>query len=161
MFSGLTLLQLALGGLPSIDLLLNRQTRSETRSQHKYSQQFFSYIFPPDLVHVLLGRVLVASVPRGDVELEVKAGVLEVVIVGQLVRNVTVQGHGDLVNPVVSDVTFLRILLMKFYFINPLTFCLRESLPYNGARQLCMPAPYMRKLPVITLKTFSINSRLN
>ena len=67
LFSGLTLMQLALGGLPSIDLLLNRQTRSETRSQHKYSQQFFSYIFPPDLVHVLLGRVLVASVPRGDV----------------------------------------------------------------------------------------------
>ena len=118
-------------------------------------------MFPPDLVHVLLGRVLVASVPRGDVELEVKAKVLEVVIVGQLVRNVIVQGHGGLVNPAVSDVTFLRILLMKFYFINPLTFRLRESLPYNGARQLCMPAPYLRKLPVITLKTFYINSRLN
>ena len=41
-------------------------------------------MFPPDLVHVL-GRALVASVAQGDVELEVKAGVLEVVIVGQLV----------------------------------------------------------------------------
>ena len=60
-------------------------------------------MFPPDLVHVLLGRVLVASVPRGDVELEVKAGVLEVVNVGQLVRNVIVQGHGGLVNPAVSS----------------------------------------------------------
>ena len=38
-------------------------------------------MFPPDLVHVL-GRALVASVAQGDVELEVKAGVLEVVIVG-------------------------------------------------------------------------------
>ena len=36
-------------------------------------------MFPPDLVHVL-GRALVASVPRGDVELEVEAGALEVVI---------------------------------------------------------------------------------
>ena len=50
-------------------------------------------------------------------ELEIKAGVLEVVIVGQLVRNVIVQGHGGLVNPAVSLVTFLRMLLMRFYFI--------------------------------------------
>ena len=116
-------------------------------------------MFPPDLVHVL-GRALVASIAQGDVELEVKAGVLEVVILGQLVRNVIVQGHGGLVNPAVSHVTFLRMLLMRFYFINSLTCRLRASLPYNGARQLCMLAPYLRKLPV-TLKTFSINSRLN
>ena len=69
-------------------------------------------MFPPDLVHVL-GRALVASVPRGNVELEVKAGVLEVVIVGQLVRNVILQGYGGLVNPATSHITFLRILLMK------------------------------------------------
>ena len=62
-------------------------------------------MFPPDLVHVL-GRALVASVAQGDVELEVKAGVLEVVIVGQLVRNV-------ILHPAASHVTFLRILLMK------------------------------------------------
>ena len=69
-------------------------------------------MFPPNLVYVL-GRALVASVPRDDVELEVKAGALEVVSVGQLVRNVIVQGHGGLVNPGVSHVMFLRILLMK------------------------------------------------
>ena len=88
-------------------------------------------MFPPNLVYVL-GRALVASVPRDDVELEVKAGALEVVSVGQLVRNVIVQGHGGLVNPAVSHVTFLRMLLMRFYFINPLTCRLRASLPYNG-----------------------------
>ena len=74
-------------------------------------------MFPPDLVHVL-GRALVASVPRGNVELEARVGVLEVVILGQLVRNAIVQGHGGLVNPAVSHVTFLRILLMKLTSIN-------------------------------------------
>ena len=69
-------------------------------------------MFPPDLVHVL-GRALVASVAQGDVELEVKAGVLEVVIVGQLVRNVILPGFGGLVNSAASHVAFLRILLMK------------------------------------------------
>ena len=38
-------------------------------------------MFPPDLVHVL-GRALVAYLAEGDVELEVKAGAREVVIVG-------------------------------------------------------------------------------
>ena len=112
LFSGSTFPLLALGGLPSLVLLLHRQTTSETRSQHKYSQQFFSYMFPPDLVHVL-GRALVASVPRGNVELEARAGVLEVVIVGQLVRNVILQGFGGLVNSAASHIAFLRILLMK------------------------------------------------
>ena len=42
-------------------------------------------MFPPDLVHIL-GRALVASVPRGNVELEARVGVLEVVILGQLVK---------------------------------------------------------------------------
>ena len=57
----------------------------------------------PDLVHVL-GRVLIAHVAGRDVELEVGPKVLEVVIVGQLVGNVLVQGHGSLVGPAAGHV---------------------------------------------------------
>ena len=57
----------------------------------------------PDLVHVLR-RVLIAHVAGGDVELEVGSEVLEIVIVGQLVGDLLVQGHGRLVGPAAGDV---------------------------------------------------------
>ena len=57
----------------------------------------------PDLVHVLR-RVLIAHVAGGDVELEVGSEVLEVVIVGQLVGDLLVQGHGRLVGPAAGHV---------------------------------------------------------
>ena len=49
-------------------------------------------------LHVL-GGVLVAHVAGGDVQLEVRAEILEVVVVRQLVGDILVQGHRRLVRP--------------------------------------------------------------
>ena len=57
----------------------------------------------PDLVHVLR-RVLIAHVAGGDVELEVGAEILKVVVVGQLIGDVRLQGHGSLVGPAARDI---------------------------------------------------------
>ena len=51
-----------------------------------------------DLVHVLAG-VLVAHVGGGDVQLEVGAEVLEVVVVGELVGDLDPEGDRSLVRP--------------------------------------------------------------
>ena len=57
----------------------------------------------PDLIHVLCG-VLVRHVGGGDVELEVGPEELEVVVVGQLVRDVDVESNGSFVGPAAGDV---------------------------------------------------------
>ena len=56
-----------------------------------------------DLVHVLAG-VLVAHVGGGDVQLEVGAEVLEVVVVGELVGDLDPEGDGSLVRPAPGNV---------------------------------------------------------
>ena len=57
-----------------------------------------------DLVHVLAG-VLVAHVGGGDVQLEVGAKVLEVVVVRQLVGDLHAEGHRRLVRPAPGHVS--------------------------------------------------------
>ena len=59
-------------------------------------------------LHVL-GGVLVAHVAGGDVQLEVRAKILEVVVVRQLVRDILVQGHRRLVRPAAGHVPEERL----------------------------------------------------
>ena len=59
-------------------------------------------------LHVL-GGVLVAHVAGGDVQLEVRAEILEVVVVRQLVGDILVQGHRRLVRPAPGHVPEERL----------------------------------------------------
>lgn len=56
-----------------------------------------------DLLQVFVG-VLVGHVGRADVQLEVGPEVLKVIVVGQLVGDGAVQGHGGLVRPAAGHV---------------------------------------------------------
>lgn len=57
-----------------------------------------------DLLQVFVG-VLVGHIGGADVQLEVGPKVLEVIVVGQLVGDGAVQGHGRFIRPTTGHVT--------------------------------------------------------